>query len=87
VQFIGQIAAVVWLRRQSPDLKRPFRIWLYPLPVFVALVGWIFLLVTTDKMTLAYAVGTLGAGVVFFLVWSRWTRRWPFAEPSGLQAA
>lgn len=80
VQFIGQIAAVVWLRRQSPQLERPFRIWLYPVPVLLALVGWIFLLLTTDKPTLLYAALALVAGVVFFLVWSRWTRRWPFEE-------
>jgi amino acid transporter len=79
VQFIGQIAAVIWLRRNAPDMERPFRIWLYPLPVFVALVGWIFLLVTTNKVTLGYAMATLVAGVIFFLAWSRWTRRWPFA--------
>ncbi len=78
VQFIGQIAAVIWLRRTSPHLERPFRIWLYPVPVLVALVGWIFLLVTTNQVTLAYAGLTLGSGVVFFLGWSRWTRRWPF---------
>jgi amino acid transporter len=83
VQFIGQIAAVIWLRRQAPDMERPFRIWLYPLPVFVALAGWIFLLVTTNRVTLAYAMATLVAGVIFFLAWSRWTRRWPFASSVG----
>jgi len=81
VQFIGQIAAVIWLRRRSPNMERPFKIWLYPLPVFIALAGWIFLLVTTNKVTLGYAMATLLAGVVFFLVWSRGTRRWPFAPP------
>ena len=60
-------------------MQRPFRIWLYPVPVLLALVGWIFLLVTTNTMTLAYAMATLAAGVIFFLVWSRWTRRWPSA--------
>jgi amino acid transporter len=79
VQFMGQIAAVMWLRRSSPGMERPFRIWLYPLPALIALIGWIFLLVTTDQKTLAYAGGALAAGGVFFLAWSRWTRRWPFA--------
>lgn len=78
VQFLGQIAAVAWLRKKAPEMERPFRIWLYPVPVFVALVGWIFLLVTTNKFTLAYAMATLAAGVICFLGWSRWTRRWPF---------
>jgi amino acid transporter len=79
VQFIGQIAAVMWLRRQAPNLNRPFRIWLYPVPVLIALVGWVFLLVTTNKLTLAYATAALFAGVIVFLVWARSTRRWPFA--------
>jgi amino acid transporter len=78
VQFIGQIAAVLWLRRRSPEMDRPFRIWFYPVPVFLALAGWIFLLVTTDQATLGYASITLVAGVIFFLIWSRWTSRWPF---------
>ncbi|MEW6157563.1 MAG: APC family permease, partial [Verrucomicrobiota bacterium] len=37
VQFIGQIAAVIWLRRTQPDMVRPFRIWFYPLPPLIAL--------------------------------------------------
>jgi len=81
VQFIAQIAAVMWLRRSAPSMERPFRIWLYPVPVLIALVGWIFLLVTTDQKTLAYAAIALALGVVFFLAWSKWTRRWPFAMP------
>jgi APA family basic amino acid/polyamine antiporter len=39
VQFIAQIGAVMLLRRTKPDMPRPFRIWLYPLPALVALAG------------------------------------------------
>jgi amino acid transporter len=78
VQFIGQIGAVLWLRRQSPQMERPFRMWLYPLPALIALVGWIFLFGTADGATLLYSVVVLAAGIGLFLIWSRWTRRWPF---------
>ena len=37
VQFIGQVVAVMLLRRVQPDMPRPFRMWLYPLPALVAL--------------------------------------------------
>lgn len=30
------------LRRRAQALARPYRIWLYPVPCFVALVGWLF---------------------------------------------
>ena len=40
VQFIGQVFAVMVLRASRPDMPRPFRMWLYPVPAMVALAGW-----------------------------------------------
>ena len=42
IQFIGQIGAVSLLRKTQPQLNRPYRIWLYPLPNILALIGWVF---------------------------------------------
>jgi amino acid transporter len=78
VQFIGQMAALVLLRRTQPDLPRPFRVWLYPIPLVLALIGWLFLFATTDPFVIAFGLALLGAGGVAFLFWSRQTRRWPF---------
>lgn len=80
VQFIGQIGALVLLRRHRPDLARPFKMWLYPLPCFLALAGWLFLLATTSPRVLLYGCGSLTLGVVAFLFWARHNRRWPFAR-------
>ncbi len=79
VQFIGQVAGVVRLRQVRPDMPRPYRIWLYPLPAGVAFVGWIFIFVTTDVRVIAFGVGILALGVASFLLWSRRLRQWPFA--------
>ncbi len=81
VQFVGQIGALVLLRRHRPDLARPYKMWLYPLPCFVAMAGWVFLLATTGKDILAYGVVTLLAGVVAYLIWAARQRVWPFARP------
>jgi amino acid transporter len=80
VQFIGQIFAVMLLRKREPQAQRPYRIWLYPLPNLIALVGWIFIFATTDWQIIAFGLGTLALGVVFFLGWSRYTERWPFSQ-------
>jgi amino acid transporter len=80
IQFLGQVAAVVLLRWQSPDLERPFRIWLYPLPILVALVGWTFLFVTSGTAVLLFAMAVIVMGLAFFVVWSYATRRWPFVK-------
>lgn len=82
VQFIGQIAAVALLRKHKPDLERPYRIWLYPLPAFLALVGWIFVFVTADGKTQMLGLGTLLIGIVSYLAWAKQTGRWPFGRPA-----
>jgi amino acid transporter len=82
VQFIGQIAAVVLLRRQRPDMPRPFRIWLYPLPVVLALIGWLLVFLTSGTTLILGGLGGLALGVLCFLWWSRQQRQWPFEEKS-----
>jgi amino acid transporter len=83
VQFIGQIFAVALLRRHAPHLERPYRIWLYPLPSFIALVGWLFIYLTLDRRIIMASLSALLIGVICFLLWSRWTMRWPFQSERG----
>jgi APA family basic amino acid/polyamine antiporter len=71
IQFMGQIVAVALLRRDRPDLERPFRIWLYPLPNLVALAGWVFVFSTSGVSTIALGLGTLGLGIAAYAVWTR----------------
>jgi basic amino acid/polyamine antiporter, APA family len=83
IQFIGQIAAVTLLRRNDPELKRPYRIWLYPLPNLLALFGWIFVFATTDWRVISFGLGTLALGLLCFLLWSYQTKQWPFSPQKG----
>ena len=82
IQFIGQIIAVTLLRRNEPELNRPYRVWLYPLPNLLALLGWIFVFATTDWTIIVFGLGSLVLGVISFFIWSRSTRQWPFAATS-----
>ena len=78
VQFMGQILAVTLLRRRAPQMERPYRIWLYPIPSIVALLGWIFIFATTDWKVILFGLGSLGLGVIFFLGWSWRYGKWPY---------
>jgi amino acid transporter len=78
VQFVGQVAGVMRLRRERPDMPRPYRIWLYPVPALLALAGWVFVFVTTDVRVMAFGLGILALGVGCFLLWSWRLRQWPF---------
>jgi amino acid transporter len=79
VQFIGQIGAVTLLRRHAPEMPRPYRMWLYPLPSLVALLGWIFIFATTPPKVIAFGLGALVLGALCFLAWSWKGGTWPFA--------
>lgn len=78
VQFIGQIFAVTLLRTRAPELHRPYRIWFYPLPSFVALIGWLFVYMTLDLKIILLSLAALAVGIGCFLIWSHLTQRWPF---------
>ena len=71
IQFVGQIFAVHALRKHRPDIERPFRIWLYPVPSLIALSGWCFLFVTANRQFIVFGLGTLLAGVGAFWLWRR----------------
>lgn len=80
VQFIAQAIAVSVLRRREPDRPRPYRIWLYPIPNLVALLGWIFIFATTDWPIVLFGCGTLLVGLAFFFIRAWRSREWPFAS-------
>jgi amino acid transporter len=78
VQFMGQIVGLMLLRRNAPDMPRPYRMWLYPIPGIVALLGWVFVFATTEPLVILFGIAVLAAGGAAFLLWSWNTKRWPF---------
>ncbi|MEO6324814.1 MAG: APC family permease, partial [Thermoanaerobaculia bacterium] len=84
IPFISQIAGALILRRKHPDMPRPFRMWLYPLPAFVALILWGFVLFSPEKGFRATGLVVIGLGTIAFLIRSRLKGEWPWkgAPPS-----
>src|SRR5207302_7678769 len=77
-QFVAQVVGLMILRRLRPQLHRPFRVWLYPLPCLVALAGWLFVYLSAGRLYVGLGLGTLAVGIVVFLLWSARRREWPF---------
>jgi len=82
IQFIGQVVAVSLLRRNAPEQPRPYKIWFYPIPNLIALLGWIFIFATSGWQVILFGLGSLVCGLALFFAWSWHTRRWPFAAPA-----
>ena len=81
LQFFLQQIGVMLLRRQRPELERPFRMPLYPLPPLVAIAGFVFILVNRSHAFggLAVAAGIAVSGTLIYLIRSRRLGQWPFA--------
>lgn len=78
IPFLAQIVGALILRRREPLRPRPFRMWLYPLPAIVALGLWSYIVVSPEKGFQIGGAFVLGAGLVFFLARSYFSREWPF---------
>jgi amino acid transporter len=80
LQFFLQHAGVMVLRAQRPELERPFKMPLYPLPPLVAISGFLFMLVNRSHALqgLAVAVGIGVSGTLIYLWRARREGQWPF---------
>jgi amino acid transporter len=72
---------VILLRIQRPELERPFKMPLYPLPPLVAIAGFIFMLVNRSHALggLAIAAAIALSGTLIYFIRARLLGQWPFA--------
>ncbi|HEY4932297.1 MAG TPA: APC family permease [Terriglobales bacterium] len=80
LQFIVQAVGVIVLRRRRPDMPRPFRMWLYPVPALMAILGFCYILFARKNFQreIKYAFLILVAGLLVYFVRSWKRREWPF---------
>ncbi len=79
-QFAAQCIAVVLIRKRRRDIVRPFSMPLYPLPVIVALLGWMYILATSELKYVVAGLILLGLGIVAYLVRARSLSEWPWGN-------
>jgi basic amino acid/polyamine antiporter, APA family len=82
LQFLVQEVGVIVLRFRRPDLPRPFRMWLYPLPALMAGLGFLFVLVKRPNplKEIRYAAVILIVGLLVYLARAWRKGEWPFGE-------
>jgi APA family basic amino acid/polyamine antiporter len=82
MQFLLQALGVIVLRVRRPDMPRPFRMWLYPLPALVAIAGFLYVAFGRPdfQREVRYAAVLFVAGVAIYMA-RAWPRReWPFGK-------
>jgi amino acid transporter len=82
VQFIAQIVGLLILRKTRPDIPRPFKMWLYPVPAIIALVGFLYVMFMRDGFLtqIKYASVLIVLGLIIYLVRSYKRGEFPFGN-------
>jgi APA family basic amino acid/polyamine antiporter len=80
LQFLVQAVGLMVFRVTRPDVVRPFRMWLYPVPALIAIAGFLFILFNRAnwQKEIRYAVVILLAGLVVYMIRAWRSEQWPF---------
>jgi amino acid transporter len=78
VQYLPQALGFFVLRLRAPELVRPFRMWFYPLPGIVSILGWVYILMTSSAKSLLFALAVLVVGSAAYFARACVRREWPF---------
>ena len=68
LQFVWQCAAVMLLRRYRPDIAKPFRMWLYPLPALVSLAMWLYIFASSPLPGILFSIALLAVAVAAYFI-------------------
>ena len=86
LQFLVQAIGVMVFRVTRPEIARPFRMWLYPLPALVAIAGFLFILFNREnwEKEVRYAVVILVVGLAINKIRAWRGGEWPFGGRTAL---
>jgi APA family basic amino acid/polyamine antiporter len=93
LQFLLQAVGVIVLRIRRPEMPRPFRMWLYPVPALFAMLGFSYIVIKRhDSLKeIRYAAVILIIGLIIYTVRAWRNRDWPFKaalpSPAEVQAS
>lgn len=82
LQFILQAVGIIVLRIRRSDMPRPFRMWFYPVPALLAILGFGYIILARKDFLreIRYAIVILIAGIFLYLLRAWRNRDWPFRE-------
>jgi amino acid transporter len=78
IQFIAQSIALFLIRARRPDIQRPFKMWFFPLPAIISMLGYSYVFGSLGTVSILFGVLTLVVGVGAYLIAAKIQNSWPF---------
>jgi fructoselysine transporter len=80
IQFVAQAVGLMRLHQRWKEDRWPFHMWLYPVPVFLSIAGWIAIFISTGRRPMLASIAAMLAGILVYFTRARLLRQWPFEE-------
>lgn len=80
VQFIGQAVGVIILRKRNGTKHLPYKMPLYPLPVVLVTIMWLFVFYSTGRQVIGSFLIVIGTGLVVYFIYAKLQNHWPYSK-------
>lgn len=80
IQFIGQAIGLLLLRKTRNKKDFPYKMPFFPVPVYLAIAIWLFILYSTGITMAAYGVVVIALGIIVFFTKAKVNKEWPFVN-------
>ena len=80
-QYMAQCLAVPLLRRHGQRDSNTFRMPLYPLPILISVIGWLYIVCTSPSRHILAGVATMVVGTLIYAIGAWRQKAWPFHNP------
>ncbi|HEV8080946.1 MAG TPA: amino acid permease [Chitinophagaceae bacterium] len=78
IQFIGQGIGLLILRRNTNKDKFPYKMPLFPIPVYIAMAMWLFVFFSTGSKMITGGLVVILIGAVVYFIKAKIQNDWPF---------
>jgi amino acid transporter len=84
IQFIGQAVGLLLLKATRDKKEFPYKMPLFPVPVYIAIAIWLFILYSTGGLFVLGGMSVIALGIIAFFIKAKVNNEWPF-RPEGLR--
>ncbi|MEP7255776.1 MAG: amino acid permease [Ferruginibacter sp.] len=84
VQFIGQAAGVILLRKRNGTKHLPYKMPLYPLPVILVIAMWLFIFYATGLTIILSFLIVFVSGLIVYFIYAKFQKQWPYKNAADI---
>ncbi|RYY30245.1 MAG: amino acid permease [Sphingobacteriaceae bacterium] len=78
IQFISQAIGLLILRRKKSETDFPYKMQLFPLPIYLAILLWFGILISTGTKMVLGGLLTISIGTAVYFIKAKINKEWPY---------